>query len=244
MGTSSRWPGPGGRTGVAREWTKMSRRVSWRPERVDSLDSLEKKLANIAADHVAVLHRTMREDPSAFGLYEAAYAAGERLTTNMDIHNLVPDGLDGMYRPHIQRPLPFPEEGLAVDASLYSGGLDSLAWVARRTIAPRPDPLLLVTFEELNVSKEQQDVYECVHQRRRRRLKLLDHSQNVRGPGNGVRMERSTRSRGLLYAATAVHAAQRNRSPSYTSPRTANSPSTPHCPPAVPGPVRPDAPTR
>ncbi|MEU6252620.1 hypothetical protein [Streptomyces sp. NPDC047043] len=38
------------------------------------------RLDDVAADHLAVLHRTLREDPAAFGLYEAACAAGERLT--------------------------------------------------------------------------------------------------------------------------------------------------------------------
>ncbi|MFF3143814.1 hypothetical protein ACFVRU_19280 [Streptomyces sp. NPDC057927] len=56
----------------------MSRRVStWRPNTPDA----EARLDDIAADHLAVLHRTLREDPAAFGLYEAACTAGERLTT-------------------------------------------------------------------------------------------------------------------------------------------------------------------
>ncbi|MFI0775144.1 hypothetical protein [Streptomyces sp. NPDC021212] len=42
------------------------------------------KLDDIAAEHLAVLHRTLREEPTAFGLYEAACAAGERLITAVD----------------------------------------------------------------------------------------------------------------------------------------------------------------
>ncbi|NGO11293.1 hypothetical protein G5C60_27735 [Streptomyces sp. HC44] len=38
----------------------------------------------IAEDCLGVLHRTLRADPSAFGLRDAAYTAGERLTTVMD----------------------------------------------------------------------------------------------------------------------------------------------------------------
>ncbi|MFD8383142.1 hypothetical protein ACFV2X_32320 [Streptomyces sp. NPDC059679] len=50
------------------------------------------KLDDIAAEHLAVLHRTLREDPTAFGLYEAARAAGERLTAAVDIWALSRDG--------------------------------------------------------------------------------------------------------------------------------------------------------
>ncbi|WP_447037514.1 hypothetical protein [Streptomyces sp. DSM 118878] len=38
-----------------------------------------------------MLHRTLREDPSAFGLHDAAFAAGERLTSIMDALPLAPD---------------------------------------------------------------------------------------------------------------------------------------------------------
>jgi hypothetical protein len=53
---------------------------SWRPGRPDS----EARLDEIAEDALATLHRTLRADPSAFGLYEAARAAAERLTAVMD----------------------------------------------------------------------------------------------------------------------------------------------------------------
>lgn len=77
MGTSTRWPGPGGQEGAAREWSRLSRRASgWRPERPGALDALD----DIAADCLGVLHQTLREDRTAFGLYEAARTAGERLT--------------------------------------------------------------------------------------------------------------------------------------------------------------------
>ncbi|MFD7502411.1 hypothetical protein [Streptomyces sp. NPDC059850] len=88
MGTSSRWPGPGGRTGVAGEWSRASRRVSaWRPGPDEAAG-----LDDIAAEHLAVLHRTLREEPSAFGLYEATCAAGERLTTAVDDWAVSRDG--------------------------------------------------------------------------------------------------------------------------------------------------------
>lgn len=54
----------------------------------DALD----KLDDIAAEHLAVLHRTLQEEPTAFGLYEAACAAGERLTAAVDVWTVAPDG--------------------------------------------------------------------------------------------------------------------------------------------------------
>ena len=78
MGTSSRWPGPGGRTDLAGEWTRLGKRASaWRPDSADSLARLD----DIAADHLDVLHRTLGENPAAFALYETACSAGARLTT-------------------------------------------------------------------------------------------------------------------------------------------------------------------
>ncbi|MEV6125512.1 hypothetical protein AB0M05_01620 [Streptomyces violaceusniger] len=50
------------------------------------------RLDDIAAEHVAVLHRTLREEPTAFGLYEAACTAGERLTTAVDAWAVSRDG--------------------------------------------------------------------------------------------------------------------------------------------------------
>ncbi|MFF7656860.1 hypothetical protein ACFZCY_44935 [Streptomyces sp. NPDC007983] len=41
---------------------------------------------------MAVLHRTLREEPRAFGLYEAACAAGDRLTSAVDAWALSRDG--------------------------------------------------------------------------------------------------------------------------------------------------------
>ncbi|MGA5000781.1 hypothetical protein ACPCB7_22440 [Streptomyces arboris] len=53
---------------------------SWRPGRPDA----EERLDEIAEDALATLHRTLRAGPSAFGLYEAACGAGERLTAVMN----------------------------------------------------------------------------------------------------------------------------------------------------------------
>ncbi len=112
------------------------------------------------------------------------------------------------------RPLPFGPEDYAREVALFSGGLDSLAWAAQRATVHSPHAMLLVTFEERNFESVQDAVYEAVHQRRERPLRRLEQSQTVRKPkGTTLKLERSTRSRGLLYAATAVHAAAAERVP-------------------------------
>ncbi len=75
MGTSTRWKGPGGG-----RWRSAGRRLArWNPQRPDA----DRRLEEIASDHLLALHETMRGDPSAFGLYDATCAAGERLTEAM-----------------------------------------------------------------------------------------------------------------------------------------------------------------
>ncbi|MFD8383143.1 7-cyano-7-deazaguanine synthase [Streptomyces sp. NPDC059679] len=109
-----------------------------------------------------------------------------------------------------EEPLTFASEEYAHDVALFSGGLDSLGWAAQRATLPTPRTLLLITFEERNFEALQEHVYQAVYglRRRRGRLRRLHQSQTVRTPrGSGIKLERSTRSRGLLYAATAVHAA-------------------------------------
>ncbi|MGW6096976.1 7-cyano-7-deazaguanine synthase [Streptomyces sp. NPDC055157] len=112
------------------------------------------------------------------------------------------------------RPLPFGPEEYAHEVALFSGGLDSLGWAAQRATVRSPHALLLVTFEERNFESLQNTVYEAVALRRGRDLRRLEQSQTVRRPkGAAFTLERSTRSRGLLYAATAVHAAAAERIP-------------------------------
>lgn len=112
------------------------------------------------------------------------------------------------------RPLPFGPEDYAREVALFSGGLDSLGWAAQRAAVHSPHALLLVTFEERNLESVQDAVYEAVHRQSERPLRRLELSQTVRKPkGSGIELERSTRSRGLLYAATAVHAAAAERVP-------------------------------
>ncbi|MFI9463321.1 hypothetical protein [Streptomyces xiamenensis] len=71
MGTSTRWKGPAGD-----RWSSAARRLGrWR----EDSRTADRRLEKIADDHLQALHETLRTDPSAFGLYEAACAAGERL---------------------------------------------------------------------------------------------------------------------------------------------------------------------
>ncbi|MFE4642107.1 hypothetical protein [Streptomyces sp. NPDC056730] len=71
VGTSTRWKGPNGD-----QWSSAGRRLArWRE---DSRNA-DQRLEEIAADHLSTLHETLRADRSAFGLYDTACAAGERL---------------------------------------------------------------------------------------------------------------------------------------------------------------------
>ncbi|MEU6609960.1 hypothetical protein ABZ922_33750 [Streptomyces shenzhenensis] len=71
MGTSTRWKGPNGD-----QWSSAARRLArWQ---TDSHNA-DQRLEEIAADHLYALHETLRADRSAFGLYDTACAAGQRL---------------------------------------------------------------------------------------------------------------------------------------------------------------------
>ncbi|MFJ5673975.1 hypothetical protein [Streptomyces sp. NPDC093097] len=71
MGTSTRWKGPSGD-----RWSSAARRLSrWR----EHSRNADQRLEQIAADYLGALHETLRADQSAFGLYDTACAAGERL---------------------------------------------------------------------------------------------------------------------------------------------------------------------
>lgn len=111
-------------------------------------------------------------------------------------------------------PLTFPAEQYAREVALFSGGLDSLGWAAQRTTVHSPCALLLIAFEERNFEALQDGVYTAVGRLSQRPLRRLVQSQTVRGPkGGSTRLDRTTRSRSLLYAATAVHAAAAERVP-------------------------------
>ncbi|MFB4193923.1 hypothetical protein [Streptomyces carpaticus] len=71
MGTSTRWKGPAGS-----RWSNAGRRLARVP---GGPPTPHQRLTSIADDHLRALHETLRADPSAFGLHDAACAAGERL---------------------------------------------------------------------------------------------------------------------------------------------------------------------
>ncbi|MFE3142074.1 hypothetical protein [Streptomyces scopuliridis] len=71
MGTSTKWKGPRGD-----RWTAARRRLArWRPDQRDA----DRRLEEIAEDHVRALHETLRANPSAFGLLNASGTGGVRL---------------------------------------------------------------------------------------------------------------------------------------------------------------------
>ncbi|MBP3076810.1 7-cyano-7-deazaguanine synthase [Streptomyces sp. ZG43] len=110
-----------------------------------------------------------------------------------------------------QDPLPAGEEWRAREVALFSGGLDSLSWAARRAAESGAGDgvLLLVSFSEKKVEHVLGNVYAGVKdlaRRSGRELRRLTLAQTGSG-AHGYVEEHSSRPRGLLYAATAVRAA-------------------------------------
>ncbi|MFJ6738882.1 7-cyano-7-deazaguanine synthase [Streptomyces sp. NPDC091279] len=109
---------------------------------------------------------------------------------------------------YVQEALVSPEDPRASEVALFSGGLDSLSWAATRSRADDARPLLLVMFREIGLLRLQQRVYKAVERLVRvRPVLLLPMSQTPAGDGSGLRLETSSRTRGLLYAAGAIRAA-------------------------------------
>ncbi|MFF2602847.1 hypothetical protein ACFVVB_27650 [Streptomyces californicus] len=102
----------------------------------------------------------------------------------------------------------FPDAPRASEVALFSGGLDSVSWAAARSRAADSRPLLLVMFREIGLLRLQKRVYKAVEELSESRpVTLLQMSQTPRGDGSGLRLETSSRTRGLLYAAGAIRAA-------------------------------------
>lgn len=101
-----------------------------------------------------------------------------------------------------------PDEPRASEVALFSGGLDSASWAAARSRVSGAPPLLLVMFREIGLQWLQRDVYRTVRSlSESRQVMLWTMSQTPRGDGSGLRLETSSRTRGLLYAAGAIRAA-------------------------------------
>ncbi|MHC0429473.1 7-cyano-7-deazaguanine synthase [Streptomyces sp. O3] len=122
-----------------------------------------------------------------------------------DIWNVDFRPLTGYY---VEEALVSPDDPRASEVALFSGGLDSLSWAATRSRADDSRPLLLVMFREIGLLRLQQRVYEAVERLNGARpVLLLPMSQTPAGDGSGARLETSSRTRGLLYAAGAIRAA-------------------------------------
>ncbi|KUL36397.1 hypothetical protein ADL22_24590 [Streptomyces sp. NRRL F-4489] len=108
----------------------------------------------------------------------------------------------------VEEAMTFPGDPRASEVALLSGGLDSVSWAATRSRAADPRPLLLVMYREVGLLRLQRRVYESVERLGGERpLMLLPMSQTPKNDGSGLRLETSSRTRGLLYAAGAIRAA-------------------------------------
>ncbi|MCA1220379.1 7-cyano-7-deazaguanine synthase [Streptomyces sp. 8L] len=117
-------------------------------------------------------------------------------------------------RPATDVSLTFDTASRAGEVALFSGGLDSLSWAAQRATAHTSESLLLVTFGEQNFPRLQGSVYASIYRRRNRPVRRIILSQNVRFQGKKQGdFERTTRSRGFLYAVGAVRAAAAEGTP-------------------------------
>jgi 7-cyano-7-deazaguanine synthase in queuosine biosynthesis len=110
--------------------------------------------------------------------------------------------------------VPLTFESRAAEVALFSGGLDSLSWAAQRATFRTSEELLLITFGEQNFGDLQEIAYDSIYRRRSRPVRHITLSQTVRiQDKEQSALERSTRSRGFLYAATAVRAAAAEGAP-------------------------------
>ncbi|WP_328846453.1 7-cyano-7-deazaguanine synthase [Streptomyces sp. NBC_00258] len=113
-----------------------------------------------------------------------------------------------------QPPIPLGDDWRATEVALFSGGLDSLSWAAQRAGAPA-GLLLLVTFAEPQLESLQHGVLQTVEKLARDSGRVIKHANLRQVPGgrDGRSVETSSRSRGLLYSATAVRAAAASNIP-------------------------------
>jgi hypothetical protein len=111
-------------------------------------------------------------------------------------------------------PVSFDSDSHATEVALFSGGLDSLSWAAQRATVRTSETLLLISFDETSFKPLQKSAYATVDQHRSRPVRLITLSQTVRFQDKGQGdPERTTRSRGFLYTATAVRAAAAEGAP-------------------------------
>ncbi|MFI7433188.1 7-cyano-7-deazaguanine synthase [Micromonospora haikouensis] len=92
----------------------------------------------------------------------------------------------------------------AEEVALFSGGLDSTAYAAER-VGTAGGPLLLVSYYDPALKHRQEELLDAV--RRLGSRPLMHRAVLLQSRANGVRLEPSSRSRGLLFLSTAVYAA-------------------------------------
>ncbi|MFI7549612.1 hypothetical protein ACIBQ2_07670 [Micromonospora sediminimaris] len=90
------------------------------------------------------------------------------------------------------------------EVALFSGGLDSTAHAVERSTAGAGD-LLLVSYYEPHWGRQQDVALATIRTAASRGIQQFKASQQVRAPN--VELEKSARTRGLLYVATAVYLA-------------------------------------
>ncbi len=94
----------------------------------------------------------------------------------------------------------------ASEVTLFSGGLDSAAYAAQQACAPE-GTLLLIGHDFADAHEPQKQLHEVIDRlkNKQRRIEYFPVADNP--SRKGTRPETSTRSRGFLFAATAVYAA-------------------------------------
>lgn len=159
---------------------------------------------------VPVSERERWEGPAG----AAALLAALLSTLTGDVWDVLPRELPKLPG---QEPLPSAQDWRAEEVALFSGGLDSLSWAATRAADRGAGPLLLVGFREIKAQDVQRRVHDAVRRLAEgsgRRIQWLTPSQHPKGGSH----ERSSRPRGLLYAATAVRAAAASQLPTVQIP--------------------------
>ena len=150
---------------------------------------------------VPVAHRDRWEQSAASQHLSALLRALSGDEWEVDFRDLVP----------ASSRLALPGSEYASDVALFSGGLDSLSWAAKLASSEERQPMLLVMFRESKLYAEQNQAVATVRRIARencgRRVLVLPITQQVRTRA----LERSTRTRGLLYAAAAIRTASGNR---------------------------------
>lgn len=158
MGTSTAWRGPGGNTGLRRRWSTLQGGLTrWQSRYTQaggeggaaaelSLRAVQELTAQADA-YVDALRETCREDEHAFGLQDAAFAAGERLATAMAA--LAASGTAGLASedgPHFEDPA---TAFVAELTNAVAGDGGTLADAAVRRAAAKAGRLLVRHYPEV-----------------------------------------------------------------------------------------------